>query len=118
MAEKKIVVPEILPILPVRDTVLFPGAALLLTAGRESPLATHSRTRPNDRQSGAWNRDNRGGVTDSIAGSRPSLSTLLRQELIEPASVRKRLETLIRELSKELEVLELRSKIHEQVQEQ
>jgi ATP-dependent Lon protease len=32
--------------------------------------------------------------------------------------VRKRLEALIRELSKELEVLELRSKIHEQVQEQ
>jgi ATP-dependent Lon protease len=38
--------------------------------------------------------------------------------LIETPSVRKRLETLIRELSKELEVLELRSKIHEQVQEQ
>ncbi len=32
--------------------------------------------------------------------------------------MRKRLEALIRELSKELEVLELRSKIHEQVQEQ
>ena len=32
--------------------------------------------------------------------------------------MRKRLESLIRELSKELEVLELRSKIHEQVQEQ
>jgi ATP-dependent Lon protease len=42
----------------------------------------------------------------------------LRQELIETPSVRKRLEILIRELSKELEVLELRSKIHEQVQEQ
>ncbi len=32
--------------------------------------------------------------------------------------MRKRLETLIRELSKELEVLELRNKIQEQVQEQ
>src|SRR3981189_2983760 len=38
MAEKKIVVPEILPILPVRDTVLFPGAVLPLTVGRESSL--------------------------------------------------------------------------------
>jgi ATP-dependent Lon protease len=38
--------------------------------------------------------------------------------LIETPNVRKRLEALIRELSKELEVLELRSKIHEQVQEQ
>ena len=34
------------------------------------------------------------------------------------SNVRKRLEILIRELSKELEVLELRSKINEQVQEQ
>src|SRR5260370_2076723 len=59
-----------------------------------------------------------GRVTDFIAGPLASLSRLLRQELIETSSVRKRLETLIRELSKELEVLELRSKIHEQVQEQ
>jgi ATP-dependent Lon protease len=57
-------------------------------------------------------------LADFIAGTLPSLSTMLRQELIETPSVRKRLETLIRELSKELEVLELRSKIHEQVQEQ
>src|SRR2546425_3289066 len=39
MAEKKFVVPDILPILPVRDTVLFPGAVLPLTVGRESSLA-------------------------------------------------------------------------------
>ena len=39
MAEKKYVVPEILAILPVRDTVLFPGAVLPLTVGRESSLA-------------------------------------------------------------------------------
>jgi len=38
--------------------------------------------------------------------------------LLETADVRRRLETLIRELSKELEVLELRNKIQEQVQEQ
>src|SRR2546429_942851 len=39
MAEKKYIVPETLPILPVRDTVLFPGAILPLTVGRESSLA-------------------------------------------------------------------------------
>src|SRR3979490_1316056 len=38
MPEKKIVVPEVLPILPVRDTVLFPGAVLPLTVGREVSL--------------------------------------------------------------------------------
>src|SRR6266851_3533076 len=223
MAEKKFVVPEVLPILPVRDTVLFPGAVLPLTVGRESSLAlvnslhgdekllgvvaqldprvedpaaadlhklgtlakvhktvklpngnvvifleglqriqvleliglrpflqarvqaepdiigeadtelealqrnaqylfrdavSHSPQLSDDLQTAAMNTDNPGRLTDFIAGTLPSLSTLLRQELIETSSVRKRLETLIRELSKELEVLELRSKIHEQVQEQ
>ncbi len=64
------------------------------------------------------NIDDPGRLADFIAGTLPSLSTLVRQELIETPNVRKRLEALIRELSKELEVLELRSKIHEQVQEQ
>src|SRR6184192_1497171 len=223
MAEKKYNVPNVLPILPVRDTVLFPGAVLPLTVGRESSLAlvnslqgdekflgvvaqldprvedpaaadlhkvgtlakvhktvkmpngnvvifleglqriqvldliglrpflqarvqaepdiigesdtelealqrntqelfrdvvSHSPQLSDDLQSAAMNIDHPGRLTDFIAGTLPSLSTLLRQELIETASVRKRLETLIRELSKELEVLELRSKIHEQVQEQ
>src|SRR5271154_2122287 len=223
MADKKFVVPEILAILPVRDTVLFPGAVLPLTVGRESSLAlvnalqgeeklmgvvaqldprvedpsaadlhkvgtlakvhktvkmpngnvvifleglqriqivdliglrpylrarvasepdtygeqdnelealqrnaqdlfrdvvSHSPQLSDDLQSAAMRIDDAGQLADFIAGTLPSLSTLLRQELIETPSVRKRLETLIRELSKELEVLELRSKIHEQVQEQ
>ena len=213
MAEKKFVVPEILPILPVRDTVLFPGAVLPLTVGRESSLAlvsalqgdekmlgvvaqldpriedpaaadlhkvgtlakvhktvkmpngnvvifleglqriqlvdliglrpflrarveaqpdilgeadtelealqrnaqelfrdvvSHSPQLSDDLQSAAMNIDDPGRLADFIAGTLPSLSTLLRQELIETSSVRRRLETLIRELSKELEVLELR----------
>jgi ATP-dependent Lon protease len=223
MADKKTLVPETLPILPVRDTVLFPGAVLPLTVGRESSLAlvnalqgddkllgvvaqldprvedpaaadlhkvgtlakvhktvkmpngnvvifleglqriqimeliglrpylrarvesqpeitgetdnelealqrntqdlfrdvvSHSPQLSDDLQTAAMNIDDPGRLTDFIAGTLPSLSTLLRQELIETPSVRKRLEMLIRELSKELEVLELRSKIHEQVQEQ
>src|SRR4249920_2391536 len=39
MADKKHIVPDTLSILPVRDTVLFPGAVLPLTVGRESSLA-------------------------------------------------------------------------------
>src|SRR5580700_1757810 len=223
MAEKKYTVPDILAILPVRDTVLFPGAVLPLTVGRESSLAlvnslegeekllgvvaqldpriedpaaadlhkvgtlakvhktvkmpngnvvifleglqrvnvleliglrpflrarvesqpeitgdvdaelealqrnaqdlfrdvvSHSPQLSDDLQSVAMNIDDPGRLADFIAGTLPSLSTLLRQELIETPDVRKRLEMLIRELSKELEVLELRSKINEQVQEQ
>src|ERR1700740_1298756 len=223
MAEKKFVVPEILPILPVRDTVLFPGAVLPLTVGRERSLAlvnrlqgddkylgvvakldprvedpaaadlhklgtlakvhktvkmpngnvvvfleglqririvdllglrpflraaieaapdiigeqdtelealernaqdlfrdvvSHSPQLSDDLQNVAMNIDDPSRLSDFIAGTLPSLSTLLRQELLETSNVRKRLEILIRELSKELEVLELRSKINEQVQEQ
>ena len=59
-----------------------------------------------------------GRLADFIAGTLPSLTTLLRMELLETLSVRKRLETVIRELTKELELLELRNKIQEQVQEQ
>jgi ATP-dependent Lon protease len=223
MADKKFTVPDTLAILPVRDTVLFPGAVLPLTVGRESSLqlvnslqgedklmgvvaqldprvedpsaadlhkvgtlakvhktvkmpngnvvifleglqriqivelltlkpylrarvqaepdiigesdaelealqrnaqdlfrdvVSHSPQLSDDLQSVAMNIDDPGRLADFIAGTLPSLSTLLRQELIETPSVRKRLDMLVRELSKELEVLELRSKIHEQVQEQ
>src|SRR5258706_15103267 len=213
----KISIPNQLPILPVRDTVLFPGAVLPLTVGRESSLAlinslqgedkvlgvvaqhdprvedpaaadlhkvgtfakVHKTVKmPNgnvviflegiqriqvldliglrpylqaqvealpdvageqdnelealqrnaqelfrdvvsrspqlsdDLQTAASNIEDPGRLTDFVSGNLPSLSTLVRQELLETSNVRKRLETLIRELSKELEVLELRSKIH------
>src|SRR5256712_279277 len=223
MTEKPIHIPEELAILPVRDTVLFPGAVLPLTVGRDSSLAllnslhgedkllgvvaqhdprveeptatdlhavgtaakihktvkmpngnvvifleglqrirvvemlsfrpflrarvqvepdivgpadaelaalerqaqelfrevvARSSQLSDDLQTVALNIDDPGRLADFIAGTLPSLSTLLRQELLETASVRRRLELLIRELSKELEVLELRNKIQEQVQEQ
>ncbi len=70
-----------------------------------------------DLQTVVVNIDDPVRLADFIAANL-SLSTLLRQELLETADVRKRLETLVRELSKELEVLELRNKIQEQVQEQ
>src|SRR6202140_963728 len=57
-----------------------------------------------------------GRFADFIAANLASLPTLLRQELLETADVRRRLETLIRELSKELEVLELRKKIQKKGQ--
>jgi ATP-dependent Lon protease len=71
-----------------------------------------------DLQTVVLNIEDPGRLADFIAGMLPSLSTMIKQELLETASVRKRLETLIRELSKELEVLELKNKIQEQVQEQ
>ena len=215
--------PDELPILPVRDTVLFPGAVMPLTVGRESSLAlldslqgaekvlgvvaqldprieaptgsdlhgvgtlakVHKMVRmPNgnvvafleglerfrvqeivgmtpflqarvlaqpdvederdaeltalernvqdlfrdvvarspqlsdDLQNEVTTIDSPGRLADFVAGTLPSLTTLVRQELLETSSVRKRFEILISELSKEKEILELRNKIHEQVQEQ
>jgi ATP-dependent Lon protease len=71
-----------------------------------------------DLQTVVLNIDDPGRLADFIAGMLPSLNTLIKQELLETASVRKRLESLTREMSKELEVLELKNKIQEQVQEQ
>lgn len=71
-----------------------------------------------DLQGAANNMESPSQLADFVAGTLPALNTLLRQELLETPSVRKRLEILIRELTKEKEVLELRAKIHEQVQEQ
>jgi ATP-dependent Lon protease len=71
-----------------------------------------------DLQTEAANVDGPARLADFVASTLPSLNTMVRQELLETFSVRKRLETLINELSKEKEVLELRSKIHDQVQEQ
>jgi len=216
-------IPEQLPILPVRDTVLFPGAVMPLPVGRESSLAlldslegpekllgvvaqldprveaptgsdlhgvgtlakVHKMVRmPNgnvvafleglnrirlievvglkpflrarvesqpeleserdaeltalersvqelfrevvarspqlsdDLQNEVMNIDSPARLADFVAATLPSLSTMVRQELLETFSVRKRLEALTNELTKEKEVLELRSKIHDQVQEQ
>src|ERR1700723_4093313 len=52
MADKKHFVPDTLAILPVRDTVLFPGAVLPLTVGRESSLALVSALEGEDKQLG------------------------------------------------------------------
>src|SRR5579864_5861686 len=71
-----------------------------------------------DLQTEVMNIDEPSRLADFVASTLPSLNTMVRQELLETFSVRKRLETLISELTKEREVLELRSKIHDQVQEQ
>ena len=71
-----------------------------------------------DLQTEVMNLDTAGRLSDFVASTLPSLNTMVRQELLETFSVRKRLETLINELTKEREVLELRNKIHDQVQEQ
>ncbi len=71
-----------------------------------------------DLQSEVMSIESPGKMADFVSSTLPSLSTMIRQELLETFSVKKRLENLINELTKEREVLDLRNKIQDQVQEQ
>jgi ATP-dependent Lon protease len=55
-------------------------------------------------------------LSDLIAGSMPTLPTALRQEILETTSVAERLQRLVAALTKEVEVLELGSKIQSEAQ--
>jgi len=73
---------------------------------------------PDDLQTIVINIEDSGRLADYIATNLPNLSIVSKQFVLEQISVRKRLEFLNTELAKELEVLELRSKIQNQVQEE
>src|SRR5215472_14030664 len=73
---------------------------------------------PDDLQTIVINIEDTGRLADYIATNLPNLSIVSKQFVLEQVSVRKRLEFLNTELAKELEVLELRSKIQNQVQEE
>jgi len=57
-----------------------------------------------------------GRIADAVAATLPSLNTQLKQELLETESVKARLTRLVAALTKEVEVLELGSKIQSQVE--
>jgi ATP-dependent Lon protease len=73
---------------------------------------------PDDLQTIVINIEQAGRMADYVASNLPNLSIVSKQLVLEQISVRKRLEYLNTELTKELEVLELRSKIQSQVQEE
>ncbi|MFQ5827724.1 MAG: endopeptidase La [Candidatus Methylomirabilia bacterium] len=62
------------------------------------------------------NLSDAGRLADAIAAALPTLTTPVKQELLETAEVKLRLKKLVTTLAKEAEVLELGSKIHSQVQ--
>ena len=69
-----------------------------------------------DLQTLSTNITDPGRLADFIASSLTTISTAVKQEVLETRDVRMRLDTLNRILIKELEVLELGSKIQSQVQ--
>ena len=69
-----------------------------------------------DLQTLAMNITEPGRLADFIASSLTTISTAVKQEVLETLDIRARMDNLNRILIKELEVLELGSKIQSQVQ--
>jgi len=63
-------------------------------------VVTRSAQLSDDLQTEVMNQDSPARLADFVAFTLPSLSTMVRQELLETFSVKKRLETLINELTK------------------
>src|SRR5438094_808654 len=75
-----------------------------------------SPTLPDELANVAAAADGASALADLIVSSLPTLSTTLKQELLETIDVKQRLERLVGALGKEAEVLELGSKIQSDVQ--
>jgi ATP-dependent Lon protease len=81
-------------------------------------IVAGSPTLSDELQTVAMNIEDSGRLVDFIASSLPSLSTKDKQDLLETADIRTRLEKINRHLAKELEVQQLRNKIQSEVQDQ
>jgi ATP-dependent Lon protease len=77
-----------------------------------------SPTLSDDLQTVVMNIEDPSRLTDFIAANLPSLSSTEKQELLESLDLKVRLERLNRQLIREVEVLQLRSKIQSDVQDQ
>jgi ATP-dependent Lon protease len=77
-----------------------------------------SPTLSDDLQTVVMNIDDPSRLSDFIAANLPSLSSTEKQELLESLDLKIRLDRLNRQLAREVEVLQLRSKIQSDVQDQ
>ncbi|HEV2576219.1 MAG TPA: endopeptidase La [Acidobacteriaceae bacterium] len=84
--------------------------------GQFREIVTSSPTLSDDLQTIAINIEEPSRLSDFIASSLPFLTTAERQELLETADVKARLEKLNSHLAKEIEVQQLRNKIQSEVQ--
>src|SRR5207249_3395469 len=119
--ENELSIPDVLGILPLRGTVMLPHAVIPLAVGRPGSVRLVQEALQGSRILGAVMpgepaAEGPSALADLIAGSLPTLPTTLRQELLETISVAERLQRLVAALTKEVEVLELGSKIQSEAQ--
>jgi ATP-dependent Lon protease len=99
------------------STVTLEVEALARTAtGLFQKVVSLSPTLPDELENILGAAEGPSALADLIAGSLPTLPTALRQELLETISVAERLQRLVAALTKEVEVLELGSKIQSEAQ--
>jgi ATP-dependent Lon protease len=79
-------------------------------------VVTLSPALPDELANVVANADSPGVLADLVAASLPSLSMVVKQELLETGNVKLRLQRLVSALGKEAEVLELGSKIQSEIQ--
>jgi ATP-dependent Lon protease len=79
-------------------------------------VVTLSPALPDELTNVVVNADSPGVLADLVAASLPSLPMPVKQELLETADVKQRLQRLVAALGKEAEVLELGSKIQSEMQ--
>lgn len=77
-----------------------------------------SPTLSDDLQTVAMNIEDPSRLADFIAANLPSISNTERQELLESLDLKQRLDRLMKQLAREVEVQQLRSKIQSDVQDQ
>jgi ATP-dependent Lon protease len=99
------------------STAALEVEALARTAtGLFQKVVSLSPTLPDELASILGAAESPSALADLIAGSLPTLPTALRQEILETTSVAERLQRLVAALTKEVEVLELGSKIQSEAQ--
>jgi ATP-dependent Lon protease len=99
------------------STATLEVEALARTAtGLFQKVVSLSPTLPDELASILGAAESPSALADLIAGSLPTLPTALRQEILETTSVAERLQRLVAALTKEVEVLELGSKIQSEAQ--
>src|SRR5919108_148237 len=126
-AEEQEAIGEVLAILPLKETVVFPDSMTPLAIGQErsvrlvdeavandSPIALVTSRNPDTDEASAEDIYSVG--TAALIHTTMRLKTQEKQELLEEADVEARLRNLTVILNRELEVFELGTKIQSQVQ--
>src|SRR5918993_562774 len=132
---QRITLPHVLPVLPIRNIVVFPGTVMPLNVGRPKSKALLDEVMPGDKLIGVCTQRNPDvedpqygdlhtvGVVCTIlklfklpAGNLQA-DTAEKQAMLEELNVEKRLRMIAARLATQLDVLELQSKIQSQVKE-